>query len=215
MAQIIFDISANTHKNDYDYYIKMMDELAKVNTGKHEIILKWQLFKASMTNIVANKNLFRELAEWCWYNWGLKTTASIFDVESLEWLLKVDDGVPYSLPFIKIACNPDYYWLVDKIPRKYEVYISRYSKYFTNHKDYIFHYDPYEDNIIQLECVPLYPAYITQYTNAIYISDHTIGLDLWYRNKPIIWEKHFKLPDSTGFDAGDWAITPEELSEIL
>ena len=30
-----------------------------------------------------------------------------------------------------------------------------------------------------------------------------------------IWEKHLKLEDSKGLDAGSWAITPEELAEIL
>jgi len=64
--------------------------------------------------------------------------------------------------------------------------------------------------------VSKYPSSIDDYSdNAPFISDHTIGLELWHRNKPLIWEKHYKLPDSTGLDAGPFAITPDELKEVL
>jgi sialic acid synthase SpsE len=86
----------------------------------------------------------------------------------------------------------------------------------------------YQDSIRNLICVSEYPSNIEKYQNIINeiesllecklslnISDHTVGLDLYKRYKPRIWEKHFRLPESTGLDAGPFAIKPEELREIL
>ncbi len=41
----------------------------------------------------------------------MKLTASVFDLNSLKFLLKFD------VPFIKVSCNKDKYNLVDHIPR--------------------------------------------------------------------------------------------------
>ncbi|MDD5356257.1 MAG: hypothetical protein PHY56_06965, partial [Candidatus Omnitrophica bacterium] len=90
-------------------------------------------------------------------------------------------------------------------------------------------------NIIALLCISEYPAKIEQYEKAFNkqhisklsidligklnahcsVSDHIVGLNLYKKYQPQIWEKHFKLPKSTGLDAGPFAITPEELREIL
>ena len=47
------------------------------------------------------------------------------------------------------------------------------------------------------------------------ISDHTVDFGLWNKHHPKIIEWHYKLLDSTGLDARDFARTPEQLSEIL
>ena len=42
------------------------------------------------------------------------------------------------------------------------------------------------------------------------------GLNLWYEQKPAIWEKHFCLErDSGNPDSGPFAVTPNQLKEIL
>lgn len=207
--QIILDISANTHKNDRDYYKKMIDELAKVDTHRHEIILKWQLWTHKMgDNKQANLSFFRMMSKWAWKGYGYMTTASVFDIESLKYLMGVD--LPYELPFIKIANRRNLDWLIGEIPRKYVVYKS-----LDDEPNYMETY--YGDSgVIPLFCISKYPADISNYPLWVdYISDHTVGLELFHRNKPFIWEKHFKLSDSTGLDAGDFAITPEELRSIL
>ena len=47
------------------------------------------------------------------------------------------------------------------------------------------------------------------------ISDHTTDFQLYNKYKPKIYECHYKLEDSTGLDAGEFARTPEQLAEIL
>ncbi len=47
------------------------------------------------------------------------------------------------------------------------------------------------------------------------ISDHTIGFDLFNMVKPKIWEKHLIMKGDKGLDAGPFAVTPEDLKEIL
>lgn len=208
--QIILDISANTHRNDEAYYKRMIDELAKVDTRKHEVILKWQLWSGKMgKNIGAHIGLFYYMARWAWKKHQYKTTASVFDKESLSSLLLINPEVEgYELPFIKIANNRELDYLIGEIPRKYQVYKS-----VSTMKEY---YDDREDGVYPLFCVSEYPANIKDYPKTVRrISDHTIGLRLWHRNYPSILEKHYKLSDSTGLDAGDFAITPSKLKEIL
>ena len=203
MSQIILDISANTFKNDEAYYKRMVDELSAVDTRKHEVILKWQLFEESEHNIRARRAIFEPLAAWAYKVHRYRTTASVFDIQSLRFLIEC--GLPYELPFIKIANNRKYDWLIGEIPRKYAVYKS-----VSNASDY------FRDMETPLWCVSKYPADIVDYPDSVkYISDHTVGLELFHRNEPVIWEKHYKLSDSTGLDAGDFAITPEGLKEIL
>jgi hypothetical protein len=220
MAQIVLDISANTHRNDEAYYKRMINELAGVDSRKHEVILKWQLFKEAGENRIPHEMLFEDMCYWAFNKHGYRTTASVFDIPSLSMLLDVAYGLDYQLPFVKIANRRDLDWLIGEIPRKYRVYKSVGTE-----KEYHFKwrtcYDCYapewEDQDIEtLFCVSNYPADISDYPKgAENVSDHTIGLDLWYRNKPLIWEKHYKLPDSTGLDAGPFATTPQELKEIL
>jgi sialic acid synthase SpsE len=48
------------------------------------------------------------------------------------------------------------------------------------------------------------------------MSDHTVGLELWNKYHPTVWEKHVCLEhNDTNPDAGAFAITPEELKEVL
>ena len=71
-------------------------------------------------------------------------------------------------------------------------------------------------------CVSEYPAskedYIEIFPESFLelgISDHTIDWELFETYKPAIYECHYKLPDSTGLDAGPFARTPQQLKEIL
>ena len=217
MAQIILDISSNTHKNDESYYKRMIDELVKVDTRKHEVVLKWQLFEKAGDNRVADVNLFCRMAIWAYHEYGYKTTASVFDRESLNNLIFVESLAGYELPFIKIANDRSLDWLIGEIPRRYKVYQSVNTPKLWNELLH-WQYDVPKNEMapVPLYCVSKYPSLIDDYPcEPEFISDHTVGLDLWHRNKPLIWEKHYKLPDSTGLDAGPFAITPEELRDIL
>ena len=209
---IILDFgSGNTCKNDPDYIIRMIDELDAVDSRKHEVIIKWQLF---------NRNIGKNevLQSWAFshaFNYattkGYRTTASVFDKEALKFLLGFD------VPFIKLANRPDLYWLAGEVPRKVPVYMSVGSYGIPI---------PFKVNV-RLMCVSKYPATIEEYEKEFFayldtkylgyndISDHTATLELYNKYKPKIYECHYKLADSTGLDAGSFSRTAEQMAEIL
>jgi sialic acid synthase SpsE len=214
MSKIILDFgSGNTCRNDWTYAKKMIDKLKEIDTGKHEVIIKWQLFEKAGKNILLKHEVFERA-----YNYakelGYQTTSSVFDKESLDFLLQFD------IPFVKIANNRKLDWLIGEIPRKIPAYIS---------------YGEYEEEslsdlrkmggIVPFCCVSQYPANFEDYAkiienwflgiNFLGISDHTTNFGLWYRYQPKIIEMHYKLSDSTGLDAGLFARTPEMLKEVL
>ena len=217
---IILDAgSGNTCKNDINYVKRMIDELKAVDTGKHKIVVKWQLFQEAGDNIPLERGIFAEALVYAMLR-GYKTTASVFDISSMKHLLK------YNVPFVKIANRPDLYWLAGEVPRKIPVYASVGSK-----SEEVWTTD-YEINfgIMTLACVSQYPATLAQYEEKFNgrsmgdidsrilrwsISDHTTDFTLYHKYKPSIYECHYKLSDSTGLDAGDFARTPEQLAEIL
>jgi sialic acid synthase SpsE len=221
MSQIILDFgSGNTHKNNWGYLKRMLDELRKAEmasgtSGKHEIIIKHQLFEKAGDNIPLDHLLFGVAFDYA-KALGYKTTSSVFDLDSLKFLLKFD------VPFIKIANNRKLDWLIGEVPRKIPVYVSVGNM--PEGESLLYGSPGYinQNMDVALFCVSQYPASIEEYERRFSkgslkhaISDHTIGLDLFKKYQPRIWEKHYKLSDSTGLDAGPFAITPEELREIL
>jgi hypothetical protein len=72
-----------------------------------------------------------------------------------------------------------------------------------------------------LYCIPEYPANQTAYETlfgynlSVGISDHSPDLRLFGEYSPLYYEKHYRLSDSTGLDAGPFAATPDELGSIL
>ena len=149
MSRIILDFgSGNTCKNDLVYITKMIDQLAEVDTGEHEIIIKWQLFEKAGANIPLERQRFHEAYHYA-KGKGYKTTSSVFDLESLKFLLY------YDVPFIKIANNRDLDWLIEEVPRKVRVYVSTgdtglYEWQMIN-------------NGLYMACISQYPALLTDY----------------------------------------------------
>jgi sialic acid synthase SpsE len=209
VAQIILDYSANTFKNDKKLIKRGIDEIKKIDSGKHEIVFKTQLFIKAGDNIPCTHESFEYLYEYG-NSQGYKVTASVFDKESLEYLLKFD------VPFIKIANRPDLYWLKNEILEyKQKNNIPQHSEplvYMSFNKKI----EAGLEGSYAFYCVSEYPAKIDDYPSSYkLLSDHTEGLDLFIISKPEKWEKHYKLSDSTGLDAGSFAVTAEDLKEIL
>ena len=213
MAKIVLDFgSGNTCRNDWDYVKRMIDELKAVDTGKHEVITKWQLFKKAGDNIPLEPKIF-EAAYIYAQQLGYKTTSSVFDKESLDFLLQFD------VPFIKLANRRDLDWLAGEIPRKTMIYKSYGSP---EELGCLMHQNEY-----RLLCVSEYPTTMKRYEevfpkleyylgNYQYgLSDHTTDFTLWHRYRPDVVEWHYGLPDSTGLDAGPFMRTPEQLREVL
>lgn len=217
VAQIILDYSANTFKNDKTLIKRGIDEIKKIDTGKHEIVFKTQLFTKAGENIPCTHESFEYLYEYG-NSQGYKVTASVFDKESLDYLLKFD------IPFVKIANRPDLYWLIGEIKRNIPVYVSVNGLSIKDNPNFCNSH---------MACVSKYPAHINDYIKNFTkyesrdeltigalkfwdVSDHTENWDLFNMlDNPRRYECHYKLSDSTGLDAGSFARTPEQLKEIL
>jgi sialic acid synthase SpsE len=202
---IIIDMgSGNTCRNDFEYGKRMIDELMRVDSCKQEIIIKWQLFEKCGDNIPLNRGLFWKLYEYAWGVHGYKTTASVFDENSLNFLLR------FEVPFIKIANNKACYPLIEKIPEGIPIIKSVGSP------------EDFNGDCTFLCCVSEYPADIKQYEKAFKkqhlkrgISDHTSDWTLYEKYKPELYECHYCLEDSQGLDAGHFARRPKQLAQIL
>ena len=209
MRQLILDLgNANTCRNEWAIAQRMLDSVFAADPKKpgYEIILKWQLFQEAPPNRPLDRDLFARALEYG-REYGYRTTASVFDADSLEYLLR------FLVPFVKIACRRELYPLIDRIKavggRPYASFEHELSR-------------PETDGVTWLCCVPEYPAKLEQYSyfkrKALKagVSDHTDGLGLVRRYQPAIWEKHYVLHRSeSNPDAGPFAITPRELREYL
>lgn len=202
MAIIILDVGSGNSLPEISVARDVVDAIASADTHRHEVILKAQLFTDAPPNKPLNLLLFANLFNYA-KSKGYKVTASVFDKPSLEALLTFDPC------FVKIACRPELYWLMGEVPRRIPIYCS---------------YDgsplsvEWGSNVTWLFCIPEYPARKEHYLNVgpSKISDHTVGLEVFNILKPRIWEKHFILDHrSDNPDAGDFAITPSDLKEIL
>ena len=206
MSTVILDFgSGNTCKNKPRIIRRMIEELARVDTKKHNVVIKWQLFRQAGPNTPLEHDAFMEAAV-CAKTMGYDTTASVFDLASLEFLLR------FNVPFIKLACAPDTWWMSERIlEARVSVVVSFAGAAMRP-----------PPGCWYLACVRAYPAdagrYIQRFDDKQLragISDHTTTWQLWHGYQPNIYECHFKLPDSTGPDAGEFARTPEQLKEIL
>ena len=210
MSNIILDFgSGNSSCNDRGIIREMYDELKAVDTGKHRIYIKWQLFEKAGDNIPLLPESFEYAYEYG-TSLGYEVTSSVFDKNSLDFLLNFD------VPFVKIANNRKLDWLIGFAPRNILVVVS---------------YGSIEDlktapkeNIKRLLCVSEYPADILKYEafdleyyikSGYGISDHTTDFTLFNKYHPDWIEMHYKLADSTGLDAGPFAKTAEQFAEIL
>lgn len=217
MSVVILDFgSGATCRNDKTIVKRMIDELIAVDTHKNEVYLKWQLFSRVPAPVPPLDHDVYAYA----VNYALEhdylTSASVFDEIQLEYLLHFR-GI--SLPFIKIACRPDKYRLINKLPHDIPIYVSVEGGLWD---EYLRRWYPERIDWMRfLYCVPEYPANQETYERVFRhllhygISDHSPDLRLYEDYTPRYYERHYKLPDSTGLDAGVHASTPTELSKIL
>jgi sialic acid synthase SpsE len=171
---------------------------------ERKFTLKWQLFKKAGDNIPLAQSSFLTAYEIA-SKYGYQTTASVFDEESLNYLMKFD------IPFIKIACVSELYPLIGLIPRRFSVIASIEHEYaFVGYP-----------GIIKLACIRRYPAdaseYLDNFKKALYkgISDHTTNWNLFRKYSPEIYECHFCIRhNNTDPDSSAYSRTPEDLKQI-
>ena len=209
---IILDFgSGETCKNDVAYAKRMIDELKEVDSGKHQVVIKWQLFQAETVPYVEG------LAMWVFdeaYRYaasvGYETTASVFDAFSLRKLLD------YNVPFVKLACRE---WCYPLLGLPCMMGVNAIVSVRDQASMTPFRVQWGAETMC---CVPKYPAWPVHYTRgfddlslACGISDHSEDWGLYNTHRPDIYECHYKLEDSTGPDAASFARTPKQLREIL
>lgn len=202
MSTFILDMgSGNSAKNDPKIIMAMIDAIEKVDTAQHEVILKWQLFKEALPNRPLSHEAFQFAYDYA-SRFGFETTSSVFDIESMRFLMGFD------VPFVKIACRPELYELAQysTVP----VYVSTAGSLVDI------------PDATVMACVPKYPATIAEYENHFtvdelkIVSDHTIGWNLYRKYNCDIIEKHFCLErDDYNPDSGMFAVTPDQLAEVL
>lgn len=204
---IIIDMgSGSTCRNSYNEVRRMIDAIADVD-GKRKATLKWQLWSKGTEPqcVKLNWALFKRAFIYA-ESKGFRTTASVFDKGSLDYLFTFD------IPFVKIANRKSLRYLGRDVPRGMPIVWSYddAGSLLLGDQDHI------------MACVSDYPAKVTTYERwftegelAVGISDHTVGLELWHRYRPLVYEKHFKLLESTGPDAGPWAATATDLEEVF
>lgn len=209
MSTIILDFGSGNTIRDYSIAADMVDRVADIDGHKHEVIIKTQLW--SKDHPQGDNAWLNWVTFECLYSYakarGYKVTSSVFDFNALTFLLTFD------IPFVKLANRPDTWPLLGDVPRRIPVYIS----------NYLYDCGFNESGIVKsMACVSKYPATLREYemipnlNHYQAISDHTAGLELWDKYHPTIWEKHFVLEhNDTNPDAGAFAITPEELKEVL
>jgi len=213
MAHIILDFgSGNAHKNNWDYLKRMIDELKNIDTGKHTVTIKHQLFKQAGDNIPLDREIFRQAYEYA-AGLGYKMTSSVFDKESLDFLLGFD------VPFVKIANRRELDWLIGEVPRRVPIVVSigdDVSCRTANTGEFQYFDRP-------LYCISNYPAKFDDYIKTFSghqlhrgISDHTICFSLFRKFEPELIEWHYVLEhDANNLDGGIFARTPNQLAEIL
>lgn len=198
--------NGGTCHNDKATVTNMITGLAFVDPNRQSVI-KWQLWDRGTEPQCTR-------LDWEMFNYafeeadkrGFRTTASVFDKPSLDYLLT------YDIPFVKLANRPYLRHLARYVPRGIPLFIS----YSNDYKG-----GEYIPESYWLACVSRYPAEEKSYLEfedhclEDGISDHTVGLDLWRKYHPTVWEKHYKLPTSTGPDAGPWCVTPDDLKEVF
>jgi len=206
MSTFIVELgSGNTCRNNVKRLCRMIDAVTEVDTEKYEVQFKLQLFWAAGNNIPLSRQVFDYAMEYA-AGLGYKLSASVFDEDSLLWLLDSDP------PFVKLACIPELHHLAALVPESVRVYCS-------------FPADPgpLPANVWPLCCVREYPATIEQYEASFSeaylwtgISDHTPGWGLLDKYQPEVYEKHVvDFREDSNPDAGPFSVTIEELRGIL
>jgi sialic acid synthase SpsE len=191
--------SGNTCKNDLGKVKEMIDSVKG-----YDLIIKWQLFLDAPPNEPLKRDVFRYASEYA-AEQGLQTTASVFDIESLEFLQQFD------IPFIKLANNDKCRKLAAQIDTPLIVSYPAPAEMGKSKR------------IKPLCCVSSYPAQTIAYEKrftkqllSLGISDHTEGLELYHKYKPEIYECHYVLKrDKKNPDGGVFAKVPKDLEEIL
>ena len=193
--------------NDRDNIKTMIDRLADVDIDR-KIVIKWQLF----LNIPPKLSLRRDLFDFAYKyaaDLGFMTTASVFDLDSLDFLLR------YHVPFVKLANQPQMWRYTDDVPRSVDLYVSVGSE-----RDFKWMW--YKKPTGVMACVSEYPATIDDYYETFGekilkagISDHTDNISLYKAYRPRLYEKHYTVPEIPTDKVRKYCADPYQVKKLL
>ena len=197
--------SGETCKNNIDYAKRMIDSIPPSDKA---VVIKWQLFENIKPLTPLDRRVYLQARKYAKEK-GYRTGSSFFDEASLAFLLQGNAD------FVKMAARPHLYKLLEQVPDYVPLVVSvpNYTWYSTIRQKY--------PKAIVLCCIANYPALAAEYENYFShtlhygISDHTTDWYLYKKYKPIHYEVHFCLDDSTGPDAAEFARRPDDLREVL
>lgn len=215
---IILDMGSGlTCKNDPRQVRDMIHAVYEHDNRKHELILKWQLFREFGDLAPLHPGVFGYAFDYA-RSLGYATTASVFDLESLLFLQK------FVTPFVKIACLEDRLYLGDEWGYSGYWQMPVVASYGSQRHRRIIEGKGWHP----LACVRKYPATVADYETAFTeaqlregISDHTdhgFGCAPFYlvhHYKPKLYETHFCLDTQDGPDTGPFALRPGQLAKML
>jgi hypothetical protein len=114
---LILDLgSGNSCRNSIDYACQMVKAVADLQLP--DVVIKWQLFKESGNNVPLMLEVFERAYRYAAIH-GIRTTASVFDKDSLDYLLT------FGVPFVKIVNRHiGSQMLVNDIPDEMPIVIS-------------------------------------------------------------------------------------------
>ena len=210
MRKLILEFGSGETNTNWAEVKRMLDDILLYRTGNKELIVKFQLFSNIPGLQPLDDELFFKAYGYCQDN-DLECTASVFDIQALNQLLRFDPD------YIKIACRPHLYNMINLIPKWVTIIAS-----FSSIEEYIkvkqrFH----EHKIIPLWCVAKYPAIARHYEDEFNthlhesISDHTESLELHNKYQPKVYERHICYRHGNKPDNSAYASTIEEIKELL
>lgn len=201
---IIVDLGAgDATRNDIGYVKEVMRELPVGVVAKFQLFTDIKGLTPLDRRVVAEAMVFATEKNRC------QVTASVFDEDSLAWLL----GIRCKVPFIKIAARMNLWKLIDKTPDLVPVVASVAWEWWSEEMHGRFFHRP----MAYMACVPKYPATVRDYEVRfggllnLGVSDHTVGMDLYNDYRPKLYERHF---DQHGPDQ-EHSITLEQLRSIV
>lgn len=212
---IIFDVgSASLSNNDKFYYDRLVDMLCDLFPIRYwkRVVLKAQLFVDRLWGVLLDRRVFeyfKSIAQ----KEGFQVTASVFDQESLEYLIE-----DKNIPFVKIAAIKELYPLIAKVPRKTAVVVS-----VTDSFEWSRLQEAFPDTVL-MACVRQYPSLVKQYEGMFQrevlregISDHSIrdaSFALFDTYNPRVYERHIALNETRKDKDRMYASYEEDIKEL-
>jgi hypothetical protein len=203
---IILDISANTHRNDPDQIVSILDSIPKVPESVR-VCVKTQFWHPDNPQGANARCTYEALVHFMREGRarGFLVGSSVFDPWAAQAVAAEEPD------FVKIACRPGLRELAGYVPRRIPVLASFDCR--SECAEVV-------GDLIPMICVPQYPADLRDYKASPLpgqaVSDHTPDARLYHLAEWEWYECHYCLRRSgNNPDSGPFARLPEDIAIIF